>query len=75
MQALKACQINAWLPLFKHLAYKTEIIELPLSWTEFLTADRVFVEDASRAVRACKPFAKLKRYIADGWPLSKIHLD
>lgn len=50
MQALKSCQINEWLPSFGNLAYKTEIVQLPGPWANFLTSDGVYVNEGSKAV-------------------------
>lgn len=50
MQSLNSCQIHEWLPSFRDLAYKTEIVELPQSWLVYLTADGVYVEEDSKAV-------------------------
>ena len=50
VQPLVECQVSAWLPRFKAFAYKTELIVLPQSWKNYLTADRVFVHDKSHAV-------------------------
>lgn len=75
MQALENCQISKWLPSFGNLAYRTEIIELPPVWGIFLTADGVFVDDASKAVRPhafyteiLQQSSKLRKVQAKSWP-------
>ena len=49
--SLKNFQINSWLKDFKPHTYKTEILELPQTWCLQLTADGVFVDSSSKAVR------------------------
>ena len=61
VQSLVECQINSWLPHFKAFAYKTELIVLAQSWKNFLTADRVFVDDQSHAVSLQEIFLALLR--------------
>lgn len=59
VQSLVECQTNTWLQHFKAFAYKTELITLPQSWKNFLTADRVFVGDQSHAVSLQEIFLAL----------------
>jgi len=44
------CQMSSWLAGCKVHAYRTELIELPESFLSYLTADRVYVSESSKAV-------------------------
>ena len=47
-----ACQYSRWYPAYRHLAYRSQIVDLPQDFTDYLQQDGVFVDSGSQAVRA-----------------------
>lgn len=50
-EELAACAITAWYPHFRHVTFKTVLLELPQEFLDFLVADGVHLHEDSEAVR------------------------
>ena len=45
-----ACQFSRWYPAYQHLAYRSQVIDLPQDFTDYLQQDGIFVPSGSQAV-------------------------
>ena len=48
--ALAACAISSWYPAFRHVTFKTVLIDLPQDFLDYLVADGVHLAEDSEAV-------------------------
>ena len=47
-----ACQFSRWYPAYQHLAYRSQVMDLPQDFTDYLQEDGIFVPSGSQAVCA-----------------------